>query len=171
MEAPYDCPAIGTAQPYPDSLIWKTNMARTIMIRTSRAFRNGQLPLLYKELHALTDFEMALTMNSGAEAVETASRPRANGDTRLKEFPTTKPKSLSAPNPQCSPGNRAAKRVAAKGQLCHPIQIEKLHLRLHPTVGSQALDRVLISCFEFARSRGECDGIPAAANARSYRSS
>jgi len=39
---------------------------------TSRAFRNEQLPLLYKELHELTGFDMALPMNSGAEAVETA---------------------------------------------------------------------------------------------------
>lgn len=39
---------------------------------TSRAFRNEQLPLLYRELHELTGFEMALPMNSGAEAVETA---------------------------------------------------------------------------------------------------
>ena len=39
---------------------------------TSRAFRNDQLPLLYRDLHELTGFAMALTMNSGAEAVETA---------------------------------------------------------------------------------------------------
>ena len=39
---------------------------------TSRAFRNAQLPLLLKELGELTGFEMALLMNSGAEAVETA---------------------------------------------------------------------------------------------------
>lgn len=39
---------------------------------TSRAFRNDQLPLLYKELSELTGYEMALPMNSGAEAVETA---------------------------------------------------------------------------------------------------
>ena len=39
---------------------------------TSRAFRNDQLPLLLKDLHELTGFEMALPMNSGAEAVETA---------------------------------------------------------------------------------------------------
>src|ERR1035438_5958750 len=37
---------------------------------TSRAFRNEQLPLLYKELHDLTGFDMALPMNSGAVAVE-----------------------------------------------------------------------------------------------------
>ncbi len=39
---------------------------------TSRAFRNDQLPLLLRDLHELTGFDMALPMNSGAEAVETA---------------------------------------------------------------------------------------------------
>lgn len=38
----------------------------------SRAFRNDQLPLFYKELSELTGYEMSLPMNSGAEAVETA---------------------------------------------------------------------------------------------------
>ncbi len=39
---------------------------------TSRAFRNDQLPLLLRDLHEMTGFDMALPMNSGAEAVETA---------------------------------------------------------------------------------------------------
>lgn len=39
---------------------------------TSRAFRNEEFPLLCKELHELTGFDMVLPMNSGAEAVETA---------------------------------------------------------------------------------------------------
>ena len=39
---------------------------------TSRAFRNDQLPFLYKELCELTGYQMVLPMNSGAEAVETA---------------------------------------------------------------------------------------------------
>jgi ornithine--oxo-acid transaminase len=39
---------------------------------TSRAFRNDQLPLLLRDLHELTGYAMALPMNSGAEAVETA---------------------------------------------------------------------------------------------------
>jgi ornithine--oxo-acid transaminase len=38
---------------------------------TSRAFRNDQLGLLYKELCALTNSHKVLPMNSGAEAVET----------------------------------------------------------------------------------------------------
>ena len=39
---------------------------------TSRAFRNDQLPQLYKELVELSGYEMVLPMNSGVEAVETA---------------------------------------------------------------------------------------------------
>lgn len=39
---------------------------------TSRAFRNDQLALFYKELSELSGYEMSLPMNSGAEAVETA---------------------------------------------------------------------------------------------------
>ncbi len=39
---------------------------------TSRAFRNDQLPRLYKKLNEMTGYDMFLPMNSGAEAVETA---------------------------------------------------------------------------------------------------
>ena len=39
---------------------------------TSRAFRNDQLPLFYKELSEMTGYGMSLPMNSGAEAVESA---------------------------------------------------------------------------------------------------
>ena len=39
---------------------------------TSRAFRNDQLGLFYKELCELTHSHMVLPMNSGAEAVESA---------------------------------------------------------------------------------------------------
>jgi ornithine--oxo-acid transaminase len=39
---------------------------------TSRAFRNNQLPLLYKKLKEVSGKEMFLMMNSGAEAIETA---------------------------------------------------------------------------------------------------
>jgi ornithine--oxo-acid transaminase len=39
---------------------------------TSRAFRNAQLGPFYEELHTMTGYDMALPMNTGAEAVETA---------------------------------------------------------------------------------------------------
>ncbi len=39
---------------------------------TSRAFRNDQLPLLYKKINEMTGYGNFLPMNSGAEAVESA---------------------------------------------------------------------------------------------------
>ncbi len=57
---------------------------------TSRAFRNEQLPLLYKELHDLTGFDMALPMNSGAEAVETAIKAARKWGYKVKGVPDGK---------------------------------------------------------------------------------
>jgi ornithine--oxo-acid transaminase len=54
---------------------------------TSRAFRNDQLPLLYKELHDLTGYDMALPMNSGAEAVETAVKTARKWGYTVKGVP------------------------------------------------------------------------------------
>ncbi len=54
---------------------------------TSRAFRNDQLPLLYKELHELTGYDMALPMNSGAEAVETAIKAARKWGYKVKGIP------------------------------------------------------------------------------------
>ena len=42
------------------------------MALTSRAFRNDQLGLFYKQLTEMTGFSRTLPMNTGAEAVETA---------------------------------------------------------------------------------------------------
>jgi ornithine--oxo-acid transaminase len=57
---------------------------------TSRAFRNEQLPLFYKELSQLTGYEMALAMNSGAEAVETAIKLARKWAYRVKGVPRHK---------------------------------------------------------------------------------
>src|SRR6478609_7172182 len=54
---------------------------------TSRAFRNDQLPLLYRDLHELTGFDMALPMNSGAEAVETAVKTARKWGHKVKGIP------------------------------------------------------------------------------------
>ncbi len=54
---------------------------------TSRAFRNDQLPLMYKELSELTGYEMSLPMNSGAEAVETAIKAARKWAYRVKGVP------------------------------------------------------------------------------------
>jgi len=57
---------------------------------TSRAFRNDQLGLFYKELHDLTGFDMALPMNSGAEAVETAVKTARKWGYKVKGIPEGK---------------------------------------------------------------------------------
>ena len=57
---------------------------------TSRAFRNAQLPLLYKDLHDLTGMEMTLPMNSGAEAVETAVKAARKWGYTQKRIPDGK---------------------------------------------------------------------------------
>jgi ornithine--oxo-acid transaminase len=54
---------------------------------TSRAFRNDQLPLLYKELFELTGYEMSLLMNSGSEAVETALKLARKWGYTVKRIP------------------------------------------------------------------------------------
>jgi ornithine--oxo-acid transaminase len=62
------------------------NQAQQITL-TSRAFRNDQLPMLYKELSELTGYEMALPMNSGAEAVETAIKLARKWAYQIKGIP------------------------------------------------------------------------------------
>ncbi len=54
---------------------------------TSRAFRNDQLPLLLRDLHEITGFDMALPMNSGAEAVETALKAARKWGETIKGVP------------------------------------------------------------------------------------
>jgi len=63
--------AVNQGHVHPKILAALTEQAQKVTL-TSRAFRNDQLPLFYKELSELTGYEMSLPMNSGAEAVETA---------------------------------------------------------------------------------------------------
>ncbi|MCF8266312.1 MAG: aminotransferase class III-fold pyridoxal phosphate-dependent enzyme, partial [Melioribacteraceae bacterium] len=51
---------------------------------TSRAFRNSQLPMLYKELSEMTGYPKVLPMNSGAEAVETAIKAARKWGYKIK---------------------------------------------------------------------------------------
>ena len=63
--------AVNQGHVHPQILNALLDQAKKVTL-TSRAFRNDQLPLLYKELSEMTGYEMSLPMNSGAEAVETA---------------------------------------------------------------------------------------------------
>jgi ornithine--oxo-acid transaminase len=57
-------------------------MARVTL--TSRAFRNDRLPALYRKLHEMTGLDVALPMNSGAEAVETAFKAARKWGEKIK---------------------------------------------------------------------------------------
>jgi len=63
---------------------------------TSRAFRNDQLPLLYKELSDLTGYEMSLPMNTGSEAVETALKIARKWAYRVKGVPHNQAEIITA---------------------------------------------------------------------------
>jgi len=78
--------AVNQGHCHPKILEAMLAQARKVTL-TSRAFRNDQLPLLYKELHDLTGFDMALPMNSGAEAVETAVKAARKWGHNVKGIP------------------------------------------------------------------------------------
>jgi ornithine--oxo-acid transaminase len=63
--------AVNQGHVHPKILAAMIEQAKKLTL-TSRAFRNDQLPLLYKELSEISSYEMSLPMNSGAEAVESA---------------------------------------------------------------------------------------------------
>jgi len=65
---------------------------------TSRAFRNDQLGPLCKELSDLTGYEMALPMNSGAEAVETALKLARKWGYAVKGIPANQAEIIVAAN-------------------------------------------------------------------------
>ncbi len=81
--------AVNQGHCHPKILQTLEEQARKVTL-TSRAFRNEQLPLLCKELHDLTGFEMALPMNSGAEAVETAIKTARKWGYKIKGIPHDK---------------------------------------------------------------------------------
>jgi ornithine--oxo-acid transaminase len=63
--------ALNQGHVHPKILAALIEQAKKVTL-TSRAFRNDQLALFYKELSDLTGYQMSLPMNSGAEGVETA---------------------------------------------------------------------------------------------------
>lgn len=81
--------AVNQGHCHPRILQTLEEQARRVTL-TSRAFRNEQLPLLYKELHDLTGFDMVLPMNSGAEAVETAIKTARKWGYKIKGIPEDK---------------------------------------------------------------------------------
>jgi ornithine--oxo-acid transaminase len=65
---------------------------------TSRAFRNDQWPFLAKELCEFAGYEMALPMNSGAEAVETAIKAARKWAYQKKGIPQDRAEIIACAN-------------------------------------------------------------------------
>jgi ornithine--oxo-acid transaminase len=78
--------AVNQGHVHPKILQAMIEQAKKVTL-TSRAFRNDQLPFLYKELSELTGYEMSLPMNSGAEAVETALKLARKWAYKVKGVP------------------------------------------------------------------------------------
>jgi len=78
--------AVNQGHVHPEILKALLDQAKRVTL-TSRAFRNDQLPLLYKELSEMTGYEMSLPMNSGAEAVETAVKLVRKWAYQVKKVP------------------------------------------------------------------------------------
>jgi ornithine--oxo-acid transaminase len=78
--------AVNQGHVHPKILSALIEQAQKITL-TSRAFRNDQLPLLYKELSELTGYQMSLLMNSGTEAVETAVKLARKWAYKVKDVP------------------------------------------------------------------------------------
>ena len=78
--------AVNQGHIHPQILQALIDQAKRVTL-TSRAFRNDQLPLLYKELSEMTGYEMSLLMNSGAEAVETAIKLARKWAYQVKKVP------------------------------------------------------------------------------------
>ena len=78
--------AVNQGHVHPEILKAMLDQAKRVTL-TSRAFRNDQLPMLYKELSDMTGYEMSLPMNSGAEAVETAVKLARKWAYQVKKVP------------------------------------------------------------------------------------
>ena len=81
--------AVNQGHCHPEILKALVEQAHKVTL-TSRAFRNDQLPLFYKELHELTGYDIALPMNSGSEAVETAIKTARKWGYKIKGIPEDK---------------------------------------------------------------------------------
>lgn len=78
--------AVNQGHVHPEILKALLDQAKKVTL-TSRAFRNDQLPMLYKELSEMTGYDMSLPMNSGAEAVETAVKLARKWAYQVKKVP------------------------------------------------------------------------------------
>lgn len=89
--------AVNQGHCHPEILNAAIGQARQVTL-TSRAFRNDQLGLFYKEFCELSGFERFLPMNTGAEAVETALKTARKWAYKVKGVPEGKAEILTFAN-------------------------------------------------------------------------
>jgi ornithine--oxo-acid transaminase len=89
--------AVNQGHVHPEILKALLDQAKRVTL-TSRAFRNDQLPLFYKELSEMTGYEMSLPMNTGAEAVETALKLARKWAYQVKKVPRHQAEIIVASN-------------------------------------------------------------------------
>lgn len=89
--------AVNQGHCHPRILDALVGQARRVTL-TSRAFRNDQLPLLLERLHEFTGMDMALLMNSGAEAVETALKAARKWGETVKGIPAGEAEIIACAN-------------------------------------------------------------------------
>ncbi len=89
--------AVNQGHCHPRILNVLKNQAEKVTL-TSRAFRNDQLPQLYKEVCELTGYQMFLPMNSGAEAVETALKAARKWGYKVKGVEENKAEIITCTN-------------------------------------------------------------------------
>ena len=78
--------AVNQGHCHPEILQTLIQQAKKLTL-TSRAFRNDQLGLFYREICELTNSHRVLPMNSGAEAVETVIKAVRKWGYRIKDVP------------------------------------------------------------------------------------
>ena len=78
--------AVNQGHCHPKILETMTEQAKKLTL-TSRAFRNDQLGLFYKEICEMTNSHKVLPMNSGAEAVETVIKTARKWGYQAKGIP------------------------------------------------------------------------------------
>jgi len=89
--------AVNQGHCHPEILNAAIGQARQVTL-TSRAFRNDQLGLFYKEFCELSGFERFLPMNTGAEAVETALKTARKWAYKVKGVPEGKAEIIAFAN-------------------------------------------------------------------------
>ncbi len=89
--------AVNQGHCHPEIVNAAIGQARQITL-TSRAFRNDQLGLFYRDFCELSGFERFLPMNTGAEAVETALKTARKWAYKVKGVPEGKAEILAFAN-------------------------------------------------------------------------